>query len=52
MHYVNAAHCPPIWSSGRTAIASNLEATGMPVGLIEDAEFAVAEQRCRPATRS
>jgi phosphoserine phosphatase RsbU/P len=40
--YVNAAHCPPIVV--RTdGTQMELDATGMPVGLIETAEFAVAE---------
>ena len=44
MYYVNAAHCPPI------VVRANgerleLEASGMPVGLIETAEFTVLEQR-------
>jgi phosphoserine phosphatase RsbU/P len=39
---VNAAHCPPIVV--RTdGTQMELDATGMPVGLIETAEFAVAE---------
>src|ERR1019366_2573827 len=44
MYYVNAAHCPPIVvrASGQRL---ELEASGMPVGLVEAAEFAVVEQR-------
>jgi sigma-B regulation protein RsbU (phosphoserine phosphatase) len=42
MYYVNAAHCPPIVvrANGQRL---ELEASGMPVGLIETAEFAVVE---------
>jgi len=41
--YVNAAHCPPlVVRSGGQQIS--LDATSMPVGLIESAEFPVAEQ--------
>ena len=42
--YVNAAHCPPlIVRAGGDQVA--LEATGMPVGLIDAVEFAVAEEQ-------
>jgi serine phosphatase RsbU (regulator of sigma subunit)/pSer/pThr/pTyr-binding forkhead associated (FHA) protein len=44
MFYVNAAHCPPIVVRANGE-RSELEATGMPVGLIETAEFRVMEQR-------
>ena len=48
MYYVNAAHCPPmvLRANGERL---ELEANGMPVGLIETAEFAVhrAEARAR-----
>jgi len=41
--YVNAAHCPPlVVRSGGQQVA--LDATSMPVGLMESAEFPVAEQ--------
>jgi serine phosphatase RsbU (regulator of sigma subunit) len=42
--YTNAAHCPPILlrSGGEQ---STLDATGMPVGLMESAEFPVLEER-------
>jgi len=43
-HYVNAAHCAGLWFRADGTQAS-LEATGMPVGLIEGAEFPVAEER-------
>jgi sigma-B regulation protein RsbU (phosphoserine phosphatase) len=44
MSYVNAAHCPPmvVRANGERL---ELEASGMPVGLIESAEFPVMEQR-------
>jgi phosphoserine phosphatase RsbU/P len=38
--YVNAAHCPPIVVRA-DGVQTELAATGMPVGLIADAEFAV-----------
>ncbi len=42
--YVNAAHCPPlIVRAGGDQVA--LEATGMPVGLIDAVEFPVAEEQ-------
>lgn len=43
-HYVNAAHCPAILSRDAGAYTT-LDATGVPVGLLEDAEFVVAEER-------
>jgi phosphoserine phosphatase RsbU/P len=44
MYYVNAAQCPPmvVRANGERL---ELEASGMPVGLVETAEFAVVEQR-------
>lgn len=44
MHYVNAAHCPPmvVRANGERV---ELEASGMPLGLVETAEFAVVEHR-------
>ena len=44
MYYVNAAHCPPmvVRANGERC---ELEPSGMPVGLLETAEFAVMEQR-------
>jgi len=41
--YVNAAHCPPL-IVGADGTFEELEATGMPVGLIPNAEFAVSEK--------
>jgi serine phosphatase RsbU (regulator of sigma subunit)/pSer/pThr/pTyr-binding forkhead associated (FHA) protein len=50
MHYVNAAHCPPmlVRANGERL---ELEASGMPVGLIEGAEFTVVEQRLAPGDK-
>ena len=47
LNYVNAAQCPPmvIRASGER---SELEVTGMPVGLMDGAEFAVVEQQLCP----
>jgi serine phosphatase RsbU (regulator of sigma subunit) len=44
MYYVNAAHCPPmvVRANGERL---ELEASGMPVGLVETAEFPVVEER-------
>ncbi|MGD0499884.1 MAG: SpoIIE family protein phosphatase [Bryobacteraceae bacterium] len=44
LSYVNAAQCPPLVVRAG-AIESSLEATGPPVGLLETAEWAVAEAR-------
>jgi sigma-B regulation protein RsbU (phosphoserine phosphatase) len=43
-HYVNAAHCPALWFRA-DGTHKNLEATGMPVGLMEAAEFQLLEER-------
>jgi sigma-B regulation protein RsbU (phosphoserine phosphatase) len=50
MHYVNAAHCPPmvVRANGERF---ELEASGMPVGLIETAEFSVVEQLLSPGDK-
>ncbi len=42
MHYVNAGHCPPIIVRANGTLES-LEATTMPVGLVEGAAFEVHE---------
>jgi phosphoserine phosphatase RsbU/P len=42
LHFVNAGHCPPLVVRQAGGIES-LEATAMPVGLIESAEFEVGE---------
>jgi sigma-B regulation protein RsbU (phosphoserine phosphatase) len=50
MHYVNSAHCAPIViRPGAERV--ELEATGMPVGLVDGAEFAVAEQQLQPGDK-
>jgi len=50
LSYVNAAHCPPIIVRAGGELFT-LEATGMPVGLMEAAEFGVAEQRLAPGDK-
>lgn len=50
LHYVNAAHCPPLVIGAGGAI-EELETTGMPVGLVEGAEFTVAERRLTPGDK-
>lgn len=42
LRYVNAGHCPPLIVRQGGGIES-IDATGMPVGLIDSAEFAVSE---------
>lgn len=49
-HYVNAAHCPPMVLRTGGAI-EELETTGMPVGLLEGAEFPSAEARLAPGDK-
>jgi serine phosphatase RsbU (regulator of sigma subunit) len=44
LSYTNAAHCPPLLVRA-TGEQHSLGTTGMPVGLMESAEFAVAEER-------
>jgi phosphoserine phosphatase RsbU/P len=50
MSYVNAAHCPPfrVRESGEYRV---LEATAMPVGMMEGVEFPVAEQQLAPGDK-
>jgi sigma-B regulation protein RsbU (phosphoserine phosphatase) len=50
LNYVNAAHCPPVLirANGQP---SELEPTGMPVGLMEGAEFALGEERLEPGDK-
>lgn len=50
LHYINAAHCPPLLFRASGA-HSTLEATGMPVGLVEEAEFALGEERIEAGDR-
>ncbi|HLI83673.1 MAG TPA: SpoIIE family protein phosphatase [Bryobacteraceae bacterium] len=50
LHYINAAHCPPLlFHPGGPYTA--LEATGMPVGLLEEAEFTVGQERIEAGDR-
>jgi serine phosphatase RsbU (regulator of sigma subunit) len=49
-HYVNAAHCAGLLFHADGTQAS-LEATGMPVGLVEGAEFPVADERLTPGDK-
>jgi len=50
LSYVNAAHCPPLLlrSSGEL---TTLDATGMPVGLIDSAEFSVSQETLQPGDK-
>jgi serine phosphatase RsbU (regulator of sigma subunit) len=50
LSYVNAAHCPPIVVRASGEL-STLGATGMPVGLMETAEFGVAEEWLAPGDK-
>jgi sigma-B regulation protein RsbU (phosphoserine phosphatase) len=50
LNYVNAAHCPPMLIRADGAL-SELETTGMPVGLMEEAEFALGEERLAPGDK-
>jgi serine phosphatase RsbU (regulator of sigma subunit) len=50
LSYVNAAHCPPLVVHPDGTLME-LEATGMPVGLLEAAEFSVAEQQLTAGDR-
>ncbi len=50
LRYVNAGHCAPLLVSKGEKI-QYLETTGMPVGLVDDAEFEVAEVQLNPGDR-
>ena len=50
LSYVNAAHCPPIIVRAGGEL-STLNATGVPVGLMETAEFGVAEEHLVPGDK-
>jgi len=50
MFYVNAAHCAPI-VIGPGPLRVELEASGMPVGLMEGAEFAIREHDLLPGDK-
>jgi|SRR5579871_832210 len=49
LHYVNAAHCAPLLI--RAEAHFSLEATGMPVGLMEGSEFGLAEEHLAPGEK-
>ncbi len=44
LDYVNAGHCPPLLLQSRDGVCETLEleSTGLPIGLIEDAEYRAA----------
>jgi phosphoserine phosphatase RsbU/P len=50
LHYINAGHCPPLVLRAAGGHFS-LDTTGMPVGLIDSAEFAVAEAVLDPGDK-
>ena len=50
LSYINAAQCPPLVVRSGGALSS-LEATSMPVGLMEAAEFPVAEEHLLPGDK-
>jgi serine phosphatase RsbU (regulator of sigma subunit) len=50
LDYVNAAHCPPILIRASGAHFS-LNATGVPVGLMEQAAFGLAEETLAPGDK-
>jgi phosphoserine phosphatase RsbU/P len=50
MRYINAGHCSPILMS-RGEKVQYLESTGVPVGLVEDAEFSVETLQLQPGDR-
>lgn len=50
LSYINAAHCPPLVIRASGAL-SELEVTGMPVGMIEGTEFTLAEEQLAPGDK-
>jgi phosphoserine phosphatase RsbU/P len=49
-HYVNAAHCPALlFRAGGTY--TTLDATGPPVGLLEEADYTAAQERLSPGDK-
>jgi len=50
LHYVNAGHCPPLIVRPDGGLES-LDATGMPVGLMDSAEFEVGEIMLAPCDK-
>jgi serine phosphatase RsbU (regulator of sigma subunit) len=49
-YYVNAAHCPPLVVRAAGGVAM-LEATGMPVGLLDPADFELGEEKLAPGDK-
>ncbi len=50
MRYINAGHCSPILMSNGEKV-KYLEATGVPAGLVDDAEFSVETVQLQPGDR-
>jgi serine phosphatase RsbU (regulator of sigma subunit) len=50
LHYVNAAQCPPLLVR-ETGELLSLDATAMPVGLIDETQFVSAEQKVAPGEK-
>ena len=50
LHYVNAGHCPPLVVRASGNLAS-LDATGMPVGMVETASFEVCQVTLAPGDK-
>jgi serine phosphatase RsbU (regulator of sigma subunit) len=50
IRYVNAAHCPPLVLAADGELLE-LEITGRPVGMLEDAEYSITEHQLRPADK-
>jgi len=50
LHYVNAAHCPPLIVRSGGSL-EELDTTGMPVGLLDGAEFPAVECRLAPGDK-
>jgi sigma-B regulation protein RsbU (phosphoserine phosphatase) len=50
LHYVNAGHCPPLIARAEGGLES-LPASGMPVGLIESADFEVRDIMLAPGDK-
>jgi serine phosphatase RsbU (regulator of sigma subunit) len=50
MHYINAGHCAPLLVS-RGEKVQYLETTGVPAGLVEDAEFEMEAIQLKPGDR-
>jgi phosphoserine phosphatase RsbU/P len=42
MHWINAGHCPPLVLTADGSLTS-LDATSLPIGVLEEAEYAVSE---------